>query len=202
MAENAPALDIAELVTEHHAAVYRYAYRLTGAEYDAEDLTQQTFLAAQLNLGQLRDAEHGRSWLYAILRNNYLKMRRKRIPFPAASLELDIDSIPEDLPEPVLGDGLLGQIDPERLQAALNELPDEFKLPVLLFYFEGCSYREIAEKLGTPPGTVMSRLSRAKGHLRARLFEGELHAAASQGHAAGSLGTAARLNSAPSRARG
>lgn len=202
MAENRPALDIAELVSEHHAAVYRYAYRLTGAECDAEDLTQQTFLAAQLKLGQLRGAEHGRSWLYAILRNNYLKMRRKRIPFPAASVELDVDSIPEDLPE-------MADIDPERLQAALNELPDEFKLPVLLFYFEGCSYREIAEKLGTPPGTIMSRLSRAKGHLRARLFEGELDAAGSRSdamgslaHAAGSPGTVARLNSAPSQARG
>lgn len=184
MAENPPALDIAELVSEHHAAIYRYAYRLTGAQYDAEDLTQQTFLAAQQNLGQLREAAHGRSWLYAILRNGYLKMRRKRIPLPAASLELDIDSIPEDLPE-------IAEVDPERLQAALNELPDEFKLPLLLFYFEGCSYREIAEKLGTPPGTIMSRLSRAKGHLRARLFEGELDAAGSGGHVGRSRGPVA-----------
>lgn len=202
MAENLPALDIAELVSEHHAAVYRYAYRLTGAQCDAEDLTQQTFLAAQQNLGQLREAAQGRSWLYAILRNGYLKMRRKRVPLPAASLELDIDSIPEDLPE-------IAQFDPERLQAALNELPDEFKLPLLLFYFEGCSYREIAEKLGAPPGTIMSRLSRAKGHLRARLFEEELDVAGSggpvvrgRGPAAGHSGAAARLSSAPSPARG
>ena len=177
MAENPPALDIARLVADHHAAVYRYAYRLTGAACDAEDLTQQTFLAAQQNLRQLRDAQHGRSWLYAILRNSFLKMRRKRVPLSAASLELDINSVPEDLPE-------IAAIDPERLQAALNELPDEFKMAVLLFYYEGCSYREIAEKLATPIGTVMSRLSRAKGHLRARLFAGEIHAAAGQGAAA------------------
>jgi RNA polymerase sigma-70 factor (ECF subfamily) len=194
MAENPPALDIAELVAEHHAAVYRYAYRLTGAECDAEDLTQQTFLAAQVNLGQLRDAEHGRSWLYAILRNGYLKMRRKRIPFTAASLELDIDGIPDELPE-------IAAVDPERLQMALDELPDEFKLPVLLFYYEGCSYREIAEKLATPPGTVMSRLSRAKAHLRSKLFEEELHAAAGSG-AAGRQNPKGRHNSAASRVRG
>jgi RNA polymerase sigma-70 factor (ECF subfamily) len=199
MAENPPALDIAELVAEHHAAVYRYAYRLTGAECDAEDLTQQTFLAAQVNLGQLRDAEHGRSWLYAILRNGYLKMRRKRIPFTAASLELDIDGIPDELPE-------IAAVDPERLQMALDELPDEFKLPVLLFYYEGCSYREIAEKLATPPGTVMSRLSRAKAHLRSKLFEEELHAAAGSGvagsGAAGRQNPKGRHNSAASRVRG
>jgi len=199
MAENPPALDIAELVAEHHAAIYRYAYRLTGAECDAEDLTQQTFLAAQVNLGQLRDPEHGRSWLYAILRNSYLKMRRKRVPLSAASLELDIDGIPDEMPE-------IAAIDPERLQMALNELPDEFKLPVLLFYYEGCSYREIAEKLATPPGTVMSRLSRAKAHLRAKLFEEELHAATGNGLA--SRGAAERKrrsgphNSAASQARG
>ena len=176
MAENLPALDIARLVADHHAAVYRYAYRLTGAACDAEDLTQQTFLAAQQNLRQLRDAQHGRSWLYAILRNSYLKLRRKRVPLSAASLELDINSVPEDLPE-------IAAIDPERLQSALNELPDEFKMAVLLFYYEGCSYREIAEKLATPIGTVMSRLSRAKGHLRARLFDGELQAADGRGAA-------------------
>jgi RNA polymerase sigma-70 factor (ECF subfamily) len=174
-------VDIARLVAEHHAAVYRYAYRLAGAECDAEDLTQQTFLAAQLKLDQLRDPEHGRGWLYAILRNSYLKMRRKRSPVAAACLELDIDAIPEDVPE-------ASTVDPERLQTALNELPDEFKVVLLLFYFEGCSYREIAEKLSLPAGTVMSRLSRAKGHLRSRLFDGELHAAPGELHVAAAHG--------------
>ncbi len=162
MAEN-PALDMALLVAEQHAAVYRYAYRLTGAVCDAEDLTQQAFLAAQRKLGQLRDPQHARGWLFAILRNCYLKTKRKRLPLTAASLDLDIESIPEELPDELA-------IDPERLQAALDELPDEFKIVLLLFYFEGCSYREIAEKLSLPAGTVMSRLSRAKGHLRARLL--------------------------------
>ena len=60
-------------------------------------------------------------------------------------------------------------INREELQTAINELPDEFKLVLLLFYYEDCSYLEIAERLGLPAGTVMSRLSRAKGHLRARL---------------------------------
>jgi RNA polymerase sigma-70 factor (ECF subfamily) len=162
MAET-PALDMALLVAEQHAAVYRYAYRLTGAVCDAEDLTQQAFLAAQRKLGQLRDPRRARGWLFAILRNCYLKTRRKRVPLSATKVELDVESIPEKLPDELA-------IDPERLQAALDELPDDFKIVILMFYFEGCSYREIAEKLSLPAGTVMSRLSRAKGHLRTRLL--------------------------------
>jgi RNA polymerase sigma-70 factor (ECF subfamily) len=163
MTEESPALDIALLVAEQHAAVYRYAYRLTGAVCDAEDLTQQAFLEAQRKLSQLRDPQHARGWLFAIVRNGYLKTQRKRRPLAAASLELDVNGIPDDLPDE-------SAVDSEALHAVLDELPDEFKLVILLFYFEGCSYREIAEKLSLPTGTVMSRLSRAKGHLRTRLL--------------------------------
>lgn len=176
MAETPPTLDIANLVAEHHAAVYRYAFRLSGDACDAEDLTQQTFLAAQIKLDQLRNADHARAWLLTILRNAYFKSRRKRMPLAAACLELDMDSIADDTPA-------APEIDQQRLQNAINELADEFKAVLLMFYFEGCSYREIAEKLDLPPGTVMSRLSRAKGQLRSRLFEPEFHAAG-QGRAA------------------
>ncbi len=163
MAELAHRAHIAELVAEHHAALYRYAYRLSGSTADAEDLVQQTFLIAQSKLEQVRSAECARSWLYVVLRNTYLKSRRKRLPMTAGDLELSLDSIPEELPQPVL-------VDSEELQAGLNSLPEEFKIVVMLFYFEHCSYKEIAEQLELPIGTIMSRLSRAKGHLRSRLF--------------------------------
>ena len=64
-------------------------------------------------------------------------------------------------------------VDSAELQAAIDELPAEFRLVVAMFYFEDCSYRDIAEKLDVPIGTVMSRLARAKGHLREKLFETE-----------------------------
>jgi RNA polymerase sigma-70 factor (ECF subfamily) len=157
----AGALDVAALVAEYHAELYRYAYRLTGSQPDAEDLTQHVFLMAQSRGEQFRDEGSIRNWLFAILRNAYLKIARRRPPLPAASLELDMDSLPAaDVPV---------EIDRERLQAALDELPDEFKIVVLMFYFEGCSYREIAARLDVPDGTVMSRLSRAKSHLRKKL---------------------------------
>ena len=75
----------------------------------------------------------------------------------------------ESLPEPAAEVLDETAVDPELLQAALIELPDEFRMPVVLFYFEDLSYKEIADRLGAPIGTVMSRLSRAKGYLRRRL---------------------------------
>lgn len=159
-------MDVARLVAEHHRAVYAYAYRLSGSVPDAEDLTQQVFLVAQQRLGQLRKLESVRSWLFTILRNSFLKRRRRRRPIPAANLQLNVDTIPADTPEE-------DDIDRERLQEALNQIPEAFRVVLLMFYFEDCSYREIAEQLDLPIGTVMSRLARAKGHLRARLFEPE-----------------------------
>jgi len=163
-------MDVARLVSEHHEDLYRYAYRLTGSAADAEDLTQQVFLVAHTKIGQVRDPASVGSWLYAILRNCYLKGRRVRIPLPASSVELDMDRVPaEEIDEPF--DAY--PIDTERLQAAINGLADEFKLVVMLYYFEERSYRDMAEILEVPMGTVMSRLSRAKAHLRCQLGAAE-----------------------------
>lgn len=156
---------LVQLVAEHHEALYRYAYRLTGSPADAEDLTQQVFLVASQKLDQVRSAECIRSWLYAVLRNGYLRGKRRPIPLAASSLAIDLERLPEQV--------LLDEIDREQLQQAIDELPDEFKLVVLMFYFEDCSYREIAARLELPIGTVMSRLSRAKGHLRRRLLSAD-----------------------------
>ncbi|HEX5447193.1 MAG TPA: sigma-70 family RNA polymerase sigma factor [Pirellulales bacterium] len=168
--ENTRTVEIAQLVADHHAAVFRYAYRLTGATCDAEDLTQQAFLAAHVNLDQLREPEHSRGWLFAILRSCYLRSCRQRRPIAAVNLDLDMNTVPAESPDELL-------VEADELQRAIDELPDEFKLVVLMFYFEGCSYREIAEKLEVPTGTVMSRLSRAKARLRARLFGAEVYEA-------------------------
>ncbi|MHB1036977.1 MAG: RNA polymerase sigma factor [Pirellulales bacterium] len=163
MADNPSPMDVAQLVAEHHESLYRYAYRLTGEIHDAEDLTQQTFLVAQAKLDQLREAEKAKSWLFTILRHCYLRSHRRQPPMPFGNLA-DLEAIPQN-------GGADDEVDPERLQAAINELPDEFKVVLVLYYFEDCPYREISEKLDLPIGTVMSRLSRAKSHLRSRLFE-------------------------------
>ncbi len=157
---------VQRLIDDHLDAVYRYAYRLTGAVQDAEDLTQQVFLLAQQRLNQLRDADRARSWLFTILRNSFLKTVQRTQPVPATSVGMNLEAVPAE--------NEAGQaVDSAELQAAIDELPAEFRVVVAMFYFEGCSYREIAEKLDLPMGTVMSRLARAKGHLRAKLFETE-----------------------------
>ncbi len=158
-------VDIANLVADHHRAVYQYAFRLTGSVPDAEDLTQHVFLAAQRNLDKLRSVESVRRWLYVILRNRFLKDKKRRWPVPAADLQFDMDAVPDVRPTET--------IDQERLQEALNQLPDASRLVLVMFYFEESSYREIAEQLRLPIGTVMSRLARAKSRLRSILFRAE-----------------------------
>src|SRR4029079_1240619 len=160
--------DIAALVAEHGTVLYRYAYRLSGSAADAEDLTQQVFLTALRKLQQLRDPAAVRAWLCAVLRRAYLRQRRNRQPQAATNIDVDINLMAVDL-----ADDNQDLFDEEELQQALNELPDAYKLVVVGFYFEDCSYKELAERLELPIGTVMSRLSRAKGFLRAKLLERE-----------------------------
>jgi RNA polymerase sigma-70 factor (ECF subfamily) len=150
------------MVDDYYVALYRYAYRLSGSSIEAEDLTQEAFCKAQTKLGQLRDPACCRPWLFAILRSCYLKRCRDEKTHPCVSLD-GVGEVacppPEELPD----------IDPERLQQALSDLPEEFRTPIILFYFEEFTYRDIAEQMELPMGTVMSRLARAKGFLRARL---------------------------------
>jgi RNA polymerase sigma factor (sigma-70 family) len=151
---------IQELVEAHYEALYRYAYRLSGSAPDADDLTQEAFCKAQMQLHQLRNPERAKPWLFTILRNGYLHRIRNEKSRHGISLEAIADP---PAPEP----GTAELVD--ELQQALNELPEPFRTPVILFYFEEFSYREIAEQLEVPIGTVMSRLARAKSHLRMRL---------------------------------
>jgi len=153
--------NIHRLVEQHYALLYRYAYRLSGSSADAEDLTQQTFLSAQAHLDQLREESQAKNWLCTILRHCYLKSVRKKRARPTLPCE-NLDELAVDTPDnPVF--------DSEKLQMTLDLLPEEFRIPLVLFYFDEFSYKEIAEQLGLPLGTVMSRLSRAKAFLKKQL---------------------------------
>ena len=160
MSNGARSSQIIELVAQFAELLYRYAYRLTGNAADADDLTQQTFLRAQQRGHQLRDTAAAKSWLFAIMRNSFLTSRRH----VGIVQSLDQISDPVSLAEPPEA-----VVDSEELQAALLELPEEFRSPLILFYFDEFSYQQIADQMGLPIGTVMSRLSRAKAFLRKRL---------------------------------
>jgi RNA polymerase sigma-70 factor (ECF subfamily) len=152
---------LSDWVERYYGLLYRYAYRLSGSTADAEDLTQQAFLIAQAKQDQLREPEHAKAWLCAILRNAYLKSLQKANGVRVVSLDVvrEPSSVPPaDAP-----------VDPEELQSVLNEMPEEFRTPLILFYFEEFSYKEIAGQMEVPIGTVMSRLARGKQFLRSRL---------------------------------
>lgn len=159
MSDLQPAPAISLLIDEHYEFVYRYAYRLSGQQADAEDLTQQTFLAAQQHVDRLREPGAARGWLCTITRNSYLQSRRKVVEGLTVP-ELLETAVPAGPPE---------EITDEELQQALQTLPEEFRSPLILFYFREFSYKQIAACLDIPLGTVMSRIARAKGLLRQRL---------------------------------
>ncbi|MFK7778749.1 MAG: RNA polymerase sigma factor [Gimesia sp.] len=146
------------LVDQYYQILFRYAYRLSGDRAEAEDLTQQTYLIAQKKLSQLREMSLARSWLCTILRNLFLKNVTQKIS--PLSLDQSFDLVSEEKMVP--------ELTSEELQCALNELPEDFRVPLLMFYFEERSYKEISIELSIPIGTVMSRLARAKSYLQDR----------------------------------
>lgn len=155
-------LDVDTLVDDHLVPLYRFAVRLSGSREDAEDLVQETFLIAHQKLHQLRDERTAFAWLLRILRS----CRARQLERKPAALPLHA----EDGIEDPRGSDEIDEVDPERLAAVLAALPEEFREPLLLYYFEDLSYKEIADFVECPIGTVMSRLSRAKAYLRAQLM--------------------------------
>ena len=131
---------------------------------DAEDLTQQAFMIAQQKLHQVCEVEKVDRWLFVVLRSCFLKSHRRQRPTTAAAIELNVDEIPAKI------DDAEDDIDLELPQSAIDDLPEHSRVVVLMFYFEQLSYKEIAATLDISIGTVMSRLSRAKGRIRRRLF--------------------------------
>jgi RNA polymerase sigma-70 factor, ECF subfamily len=149
---------IEDLIAEHHVLLYRYAYRLCGSAVDADDLTQQTYLIAHEKLHQLRDPSSAKSWLCTILRHAYLRLQHLQPAMKSLDRE---DEHPRREAASVF--------DEEALQRALDDLPEDYRSAVILYYFQEMSYKDIADVLEIPLGTVMSRLSRGKAQLKLAL---------------------------------
>ena len=155
-----------EVVREHADRVYRLAYRLTGNAHDAEDLTQETFIRVFRSLASYKPGTF-EGWLHRITTNLFLDMARRRSRVRMEGLPEDTDRIVGDDPSPeqVYTDTHLDPV----LQAALDELPPEFRAAVVLCDVEGLSYEEIGATLGVKLGTVRSRIHRGRQALRASL---------------------------------
>lgn len=152
-----------ELVRQHADRVYRLAYRLSGNQHDAEDLTQETFIRVFRSLQNYQPGTF-EGWLHRITTNLFLDMVRRRARIRMESLPEDYDRVPADEPNPeqIYHDSRLG---PD-LQAALDSLPPEFRAAVVLCDVEGLSYEEIGATLGVKLGTVRSRIHRGRQALR------------------------------------
>src|SRR6201985_1747702 len=143
--------------------LYPAALRMTRNPTDAEDLVQETSVKAYAAFHQFRPGTNLRAWLNRILTTTFIKLYRQRRREPQQALggdlqewQMSADRLPPPVP-PAGGGGLPHQNAPAPLRA-LRELPGEFRTAVYLADIEGYPYREIAEIMGTPVGTVMSRL--------------------------------------------
>jgi RNA polymerase sigma-70 factor (ECF subfamily) len=155
------------VVTNHSAKVYRLAYRLTGNKYDAEDLTQEVFVRVFRSLENFKPGTLD-GWLHRITTNLFLDQARRRTRIRLDALAEDAESpLPRREPGPEQSFEL-NNLDLD-VQAALEELPPDFRAAVVLCDLEGLSYDEVAEALGVKLGTVRSRIHRGRTMLREKL---------------------------------
>ena len=153
-------------VEEHYRAAYRFAFSMTGNHHDASDLTQQAFYLAHTRSHQLRDAAKRKQWLFAILYREFLHVRRRSSAHPEVALEFSEPALPHVVVDYAAG------LDSRSVLLVLQTLDESYRMPLVLFYLNQLSYKEIASTLEVPIGTVMSRLARGKQMLRQRLEEG------------------------------
>lgn len=155
-----------ELVAEHADSVYRLAFRLSGNQHDAEDLTQETFMRVFRSLKNYQPGTF-EGWLHRITTNLFLDMVRHRGKIRMEALPEDYERVPGNdmTPEQAY---TVANLDPA-LQEALDDLSPDFRVAVILCDVVGLSYDEIAETLGVKMGTVRSRIHRGRTQLRASL---------------------------------
>jgi len=159
--------DFESIVERYYEPLYQFAFSLTRAEADACDLTQQTFYVWATKGHQLRDASKVKTWLFTTLHRAFLENRRRQTRFP----HYQLDDVPLELP--ALSPSLINRIDSDQVMQALMQVDDIYQAPVSLFYLEDCSYKEIAEILDVPMGTVKSRMARGIAQLQTILTGGE-----------------------------
>jgi RNA polymerase sigma-70 factor (ECF subfamily) len=172
--------DFVDQAMEHMPSLYAAAVRMTRNRADAEDLVQETYLRAYRGFGGFQEGTNLRAWLFRILTNTFINSYRAKQRRPQ---EADVEDV-EDLflyhRLPAVEEAtrsrsaevdVLERITDAEVKAAIDDLPEQFRLPVYLADVEGFAYKEIAEMLDIPIGTVMSRLHRGRKGLEKRLHD-------------------------------
>ena len=153
-------LDFERIVAEYYEPLYQFAFSLTRAEADACDLTQQTFYVWATKGHQLRDLTKVKTWLFTTLHRGFLESRRRQTRFP----HYELSEVSPELPS--LSPGSINRLDSAQVLEALGKVDEVYQAPVALFYLEDCSYKDIAEILDVPIGTVKSRMARGIAQLQ------------------------------------
>lgn len=159
-------------------SLYNMAYRLTRNAEDAQDLVQETYLKAYKHYEKFQKGTNLKAWLFRIMKNTFINNYRKKQTQPPQSAFSDIEDSFESMvseeagskvkdPEQVILDDVMD----EHVQAALDSLREDYRMVILLVDLEGFSYKETAEILDVPVGTVMSRLYRGRRKLEKTLLE-------------------------------
>jgi RNA polymerase sigma-70 factor (ECF subfamily) len=159
--------------------LYRRAMRICNNHADAEDLVQDTMVKAYSSFHAYAPDTNLKAWLYRILTNTYISGYRRKQRQPVqysmegiTDAELAAHARRTSTGQVSAEDEALAALPDTEIMAAMQSLPEQFRAVVYYAYVEGFRYREIAEIMGTPNGTVMSRLSRGRQHLRRLLVDG------------------------------
>ncbi len=170
----------AELAMEYMGSLYTAALRMTRNPADAEDLVQETYLKAYRAFGSFQEGTNLKAWLYKILTNTFINSYRARKRRPEQS---ELDEVEDLYLYRRLGgleaaaagrsaeEEVMDLFADEDVKRALESLPEQFRIAVLLADVEGFSYKEIADILDVPIGTVMSRLHRGRKALQKALYD-------------------------------
>jgi RNA polymerase sigma-70 factor (ECF subfamily) len=169
-----------EVAMEHMPGLYSAALRMTRNASDAEDLVQETYLKAYRSYASFQEGTNLRAWLYRILTNTYINSYRAAKRRPEVTDVEDVEDLYLYKRMAGAGDSRTGRSAEDEaldtftddvVKSALEELPDAFRMAVLLADVEGFSYKEISEITDVPIGTVMSRIHRGRRALQKTLHE-------------------------------
>jgi RNA polymerase sigma factor (sigma-70 family) len=148
-----------KLVQVYYQDLYRFGFSLTRSEADAADLTQETFYIWAKKGHQLKDPAKIKGWLFTTLHRQFLQMCRRQERFS----DEPISEVAHNLPH--VSADVVNRIDTQTMLEVLGKIDESYRAPLVLYYMEDLSYKEIADVLEIPLGTVQSRIARAKTHL-------------------------------------
>jgi RNA polymerase sigma factor (sigma-70 family) len=154
-----------KIVNLYYRNLYRFGFSLTRNDADARDLTQQTFYIWATKGNQVKNLANVKGWLFTTLHREFLQIRRRRSRFSDEPISETTRHLPE------IAADVVNRIDAHTVLQALGKIDGGYRAPLVLYYMEDLSYKQIAHALEIPLGTVQSRIARGKTHLFQRLSE-------------------------------